>query len=103
VTLGTFNEILSYFVFVVVIFIALTVVTLFMFRRREPGRAGYLTPGYPVTPVIFLFLILVLLVLLGSDKPKQAFMGVGVVALGLPVYFLLFRHNRISTEIEEGN
>ena len=90
VALGTFNEIVSYFIFVVVVFIALTVATLFTLRRREPNRVGYLTPGYPVTPIIFLLLILLLLVLLGTNNPKQAALGVGVVALGLPVYYLLF-------------
>jgi hypothetical protein len=30
-------------------------------------------------------------VLLGMDNPSRAFLGVAVVALGLPVYFFLFR------------
>ncbi len=59
VVAGSFNEIVSYFVFVVVVFIALTVVALFKFRREEPDSVRYLTPGYPVTPVIFLVLIVV--------------------------------------------
>jgi hypothetical protein len=32
-----------------------------------------------------------LLFLLAGNNPRQAFLGVGVVALGLPVYILLFR------------
>jgi basic amino acid/polyamine antiporter, APA family len=92
VALGSFNDIISYFVFVVVIFIALTIIALFVLRRRTTGEVKYLTPGYPVTPIIFLALIVPLLVLLGSDNPKRAFLGLGVVALGLPVYYLLFRH-----------
>jgi APA family basic amino acid/polyamine antiporter len=100
--LGTFNEIVSYFIFVVVVFIALTVAALFVLRRREPVRFGYLTPGYPVTPVIFLVLILLLLVLLGSNNPAQALLGVGVVALGLPVYLLFFRGNLAPQKIERG-
>lgn len=90
VAVGTFNEIVSYFVFVVVVFIALTVAALFLLRRRGLD-VGYRTPGYPVTPVIFLVMIVLLLVLLGGNNPKQALLGVGVVALGLPVYFFLFR------------
>lgn len=93
VAVGTFNEIVSYFVFVVVVFIAFTVAALFPLRRREPN-VGYLTPGYPVTPVIFLVMIVLLLVLLGANNPLQAFLGVAVVALGLPVYFFLFRPKR---------
>ncbi|MFS8085110.1 MAG: APC family permease [Acidobacteriota bacterium] len=90
VALGRFNQIVSYFVFVVVIFIALTVAALFVLRRKK-GRPEYLTPGYPVTPFVFLVLVALLLFLLGSNNPEQAFAGVGVVALGVPVYYLLIR------------
>ncbi|MDQ2938446.1 MAG: hypothetical protein M3R67_13235 [Acidobacteriota bacterium] len=50
-----------------------------------------LAPGYPVTPIIFLALIVVLLVLLGSNNPRQSFLGVAVVIISLPVYHFLFR------------
>jgi basic amino acid/polyamine antiporter, APA family len=95
VLVGSFKEIVSYFVFVVVVFIALSVAALFKFRRENGRDARYLTPGYPVTPVVFLFMILILLVLLGGGAPKEAALGAGVVALGLPVYLLLFRNRRL--------
>ena len=88
---GTFSTIISYFVFVVVIFIGLTVAALFVLRRRNPSSLTYRTPGYPVTPSIFLVLIAVLLFLLGANNPMEALLGVGVVILGLPVYYLLLR------------
>ncbi len=91
VVLGSFNTIISYFVFVVVVFIALTVAALFVLRRRLPQTNSYRTPGYPVTPIIFLLLIALLLFLLGGNNPKQAILGVVVVSLGLPVYYLFFR------------
>lgn len=91
---GTFETIVSYFVFVVVIFIALTVAALFVFRRRERQTGVYRTPGYPLTPIIFLLLITLLLFLLGGHHPKESIMGVVVVALGLPVYYLLFRSGK---------
>lgn len=90
VALGSFNQIVSYFIFVVVIFIALTIAALFVLRRKSVNQPEYLTPGYPVTPVIFLLQVALLLFLLGSSNPKQALLGVGVVALGIPVYYLLF-------------
>ena len=92
VTVGSFNEIMSYFVFVVIVFIALTVIALFKLRRAGAHNVGYLTPGYPLTPAIFLALLLVMLVLIGGDKPKQALLGVAVVSLGFPVYLFLFRN-----------
>jgi APA family basic amino acid/polyamine antiporter len=91
VLIGTFNSIISYFIFVVVIFIALTVAALFVLRRNTTCRGGYRTPGYPFTPIVFLLMIGLLLFLLAGRNPKQAIMGVGVVALGLPVYYFLFR------------
>lgn len=91
---GTFQEIISYFFFVVLVFVALTVLGIFVLRRRQPGATEYSLPGYPVTPIVFLLLLLVMLVLLGSGQPKQSFMGVGIVVLGVPVYYLLFRSRR---------
>jgi len=95
VTAGSFNEIVSYFIFIVVVFIALSVGALFKFRREDAHGVRYLTPGYPVTPVVFLVMILFLLILLGGSSPREAFLGVAVVALGLPVYLFLFRNKRL--------
>jgi basic amino acid/polyamine antiporter, APA family len=105
VVAGSFKEILTYFVFVVVVFIAFTVAALFKFRREDSDSVRFLTPGYPVTPVVFLIMIVFLLVLLGGNNPKQAFLGVAVVALGLPVYLLVFRNKRLGTpgRVERGS
>ena len=97
---GTFDQILSYFVFVVILFIALTILALFKFRREDSSGVRFLTPGYPVTPIIFLVKIAVLLVLIGGDKPKQTLLGVGAVALGLPVYLFLFRKKENKQLVE---
>jgi APA family basic amino acid/polyamine antiporter len=102
VVLGSFNQIVSYFIFVAVIFVALTVAALFVLRRKTAHQLQYLTPGYPVTPVMFLLLNALLLFLLASNNPKQAFLGAGVVALGIPVYYLLFRRGQ-SSQTDRGN
>ena len=96
---GSFDEIVSYFVFVVIVFIGLTIVALFKFRREDPNGVRYMTPGYPVTPAIFLAMLVVLLVLLAGNNPMQAFLGVGVVALGFPVYLFLFRNRRLVERV----
>jgi APA family basic amino acid/polyamine antiporter len=93
VALGTFNQIIGYFVFVTVLFVGLTVAGLFRIRRRAPA-ASYSTWGYPVTPVLFLVLVAGLLVLLARNNPVRAALGVGIVALGVPVYLLVFRRSR---------
>lgn len=98
VVLGAFNEIISYFIFVVVIFVALTVAALFVLRRKPAGELRYRTPGYPVTPVVFLVLTAVLLFLLAGNNPRKSFLGVAVVLLGVPVYYLLFRGESAKQE-----
>ena len=90
VALGTFNQIIAYFVFVTVLFVAVTVAGLFRIRRRSPA-ASYRTWGYPFTPLLFLVLAAVVLFLVAARSPLQAAFGVGIVALGALVYFLVFR------------
>jgi uncharacterized MnhB-related membrane protein len=41
--------------------------------------------------MVFLLLVLVLLFLLVANNPLQSLAGAGVVALGVPVYYLFFR------------
>jgi APA family basic amino acid/polyamine antiporter len=91
VAVGTFDAIIAYFFFVTVVFIAMTVAALFVLRRKRGDAGTYRTPGYPLTPLFFLVIVVALLFLLAMNNPRQAFLGVGVVALGLPVYHLLYR------------
>jgi basic amino acid/polyamine antiporter, APA family len=93
VLLGTFDEIISYFMFAVVLFVTLTVAGLFVLRRGGVA-AEYMTPLYPLTPAVYLLLSAGLLCLLALGSPRQALSGVAVVALGLPVYYLFFRGRR---------
>lgn len=86
VVLGTFGQIIAYFIFVAVVFIGMTVAGLFILRRRPGDQPPALARGYPVAPVIFLALVLALLALLGFRNPTQAFLGTAVVALGIPVF-----------------
>jgi APA family basic amino acid/polyamine antiporter len=96
VALGTFQQIVSYFIFITVLFLALTVAALFKLRRQDGAEAVYRTPGYPVTPVVFLGLVAVLLILLAGHNPLQAALGAGIVGLGAPVYFFAVRRRLTS-------
>lgn len=90
---GSFNKIVAYFIFVTVLFLALTVGGLFVVRRRSTTAAApaYHTPGYPATPIFFLLLVAVLLLLLAGHNPTQAVLGLVIVGLGVPVYVFVFR------------
>lgn len=91
VALGTFDEILGYFIFVTVLFLGLTAAAVFVLRRRDPGALPFATPGYPATPLVFLTFVAIMLAMLGGSQPVQAGLGLGVVALGVPFYYLVFR------------
>jgi basic amino acid/polyamine antiporter, APA family len=83
VALGTFETIVAYFIFITVVFIALTVAGVFVLARRDPS---FEVPGHPWTAVTFLALVAGLLALLALNNPVQAILGVVLVALGVPVY-----------------
>lgn len=85
---GNFQQIISYFFFIVVLFIAMTVAGLFVIRKREFN--GFKTPLFPFTPILFLILTAVVLLLIGLRDPLQTGLGTLVVLLGLPVYYYFF-------------
>lgn len=89
VSLGTFSDIVAYFVFVTVAFIAASVAALY--RLGEPPAGLFRAPGRRVTATVFVGLCALLLLLLVLGKPVQALLGVLVVGLGAPVYVALRR------------
>jgi APA family basic amino acid/polyamine antiporter len=91
---GTFDQILAYFFFSVVAFLALTIGAVFVLRWRSPPPPEYRIPGYPLTPLLFLIPVAGLLVLLALDSPAQSLLGAGVVVAGVPVYYLVFRRGK---------
>ena len=82
---GNFEQIISYFFFVVVFFIALTAAGIFKIHKRE--FSGYKTFLYPFTPIFFLMVTVIVLMLIAMRNPLQSFLGAAVVLLGLPVYY----------------
>lgn len=88
---GSFEQIISYFFFVVVLFIALTVGGIFKIHNRE--FSGYKTFLYPFTPLFFLCITSIVLLMIAMRNPLQSFLGVAVVLSGIPVYYWLFSKN----------
>jgi APA family basic amino acid/polyamine antiporter len=94
--LGTFDEILAYFVVPTVVFVALTVGSVFLLRRREPlatgpGPGPLVIPWHPLPPLLFLVPTAGLMALMAADKPAHTGIGLAVVLLGLPVYAIVSR------------
>jgi APA family basic amino acid/polyamine antiporter len=89
--LGTFDEILAYFIVPTVLFVGLTVAAVFVLNRGPQNTQRVLSvPWHPIPPLLFLVPTAVLLVLLAMNQPKHAGIGLAVVMLGLPAYHLVF-------------
>src|SRR6266436_1852350 len=92
---GSFDALTDYAIFGLWIFYALVTASVFVFRKRLPdAERPYRTWGYPVVPILFLVVAGMLLVNTVITTPKQALTGVGLIALGLPVYWYWARYNR---------
>lgn len=88
VLLGTFDEILGYFVPEAVFFLGLSAAALLVLPRPEPGAPVFRAPLHPLPIALFLLLIVGLLILFIVGQPKQTLLGAAVVALGVPVSWL---------------
>lgn len=90
VTLGTFDQILGYFVPAAVFFLGLSAATLLRLPRDAPEASDvFRTPLFPLPLVVFLALIAVMLVLFAGGQPVQTLLGALVVLAGLVVSWLV--------------
>jgi APA family basic amino acid/polyamine antiporter len=90
---GGFDQILSYFMVPTLAFLALTVAAVFV-RRRSSNERLLATPGYPVSPLLFLVPILIVIVLRIIGDPLRSSIGLLVVALGVPVSGWVVAHRQ---------
>jgi basic amino acid/polyamine antiporter, APA family len=86
---GTFEQLLTYVVFTGWVFYALGALSIFVYRRRSPNAVRpFRVPGYPVTPLLFVLSAALLVVNTLVTQPGRAGVGMGVVLLGAPAFFL---------------
>ena len=82
-----FVQILQYASIGLSLFSMLTVSSVFVLRRRQPGATRpFRTPGYPLTPLIYLFGTGALVVAVALERPQVALASVLSIAAGVPVY-----------------
>jgi len=95
ITAGSFQQIISYFVFVAVVFLTLTGAGLVIIRKRQESSVpDFLTPLYPGPLVLFVSLMTTLLVLLAMHSPREALLGAAVTLAGLPIYAIAERSRK---------
>ncbi len=86
---GSYGDLLDYVVFAVLIFYALTVLGIFILRRTRPeAERPYRVWGYPLLPALYIGAAVAIAVDLLILKPAYTLPGVGIVLLGIPVFFL---------------
>lgn len=84
---GTFEQLLTYVVFMSWLWFALAALAIFAYRRREPDAPRpFRTPGYPLTPILFVLSALGIVVNTVFTQPVQSLIGLGITVLGLPAY-----------------
>jgi basic amino acid/polyamine antiporter, APA family len=91
---NTYGTLFSRVVYTEWIFFAAMAWGLVRLRRRAGYRPAYRVPLYPIVPAIFIVASLVIVVTEVAASPAGSAMGLGLVLLGLPVYFLWSRHAR---------
>ncbi len=85
---GTYSQLLDYVVFAVLIFYILTVLGIFVLRKKQPDRERpYKAFGYPILPALYILLAASVCIDLLFVKPDYTWPGLIVVAVGVPVYF----------------
>jgi amino acid transporter len=98
VMLRTFEQLADTFVTAIIPFYALGVASIFVFRKRGGAdyQPTYRTPLYPITPIIFVLAIAYLLgnAMLDASSRGPTLAIFGVIALGIPIYFLTVGRRR---------
>lgn len=86
---GTYSDLLDYVIFAVLVFYVLTVIGIFVLRKRKPdAERPYKAFGYPVLPAVYVVTAVAICLDLLVYKPNYTWPGVVIVLLGIPVYFV---------------
>jgi APA family basic amino acid/polyamine antiporter len=85
---GSYNDLLDYVIFAVLLFYILTIAGIFRLRRTRPdAERPYRALGYPVLPAAYMAAAGLIEILLLFYKPGYTWPGLIIVLLGVPVYF----------------
>ena len=89
VLLGTFNDILGYFVPCAVFFLGLSATAVLILPRPDTHADVFRTPLHPLPITLFLVMVVSVLALFITGQPLQTLLGAIVVALGIPISWLV--------------
>jgi APA family basic amino acid/polyamine antiporter len=84
---GAYRQVFTRVIYTEWLFFALMAAGLFVLRRRPGYNPEYRTWGYPAVPLAFIVVSLVIVINQFASEPLDAAIGLGVVAIGAPVYY----------------
>lgn len=86
---GSYGDLLDYCTFSSLIFYIITIIGLFVLRVKLPdANRPYKAFGYPVIPALYIVLTALICIDLLVFKTENCGMGLLIMALGIPIYFL---------------
>jgi len=89
---GSYGNLLDYVVIAVLIFYILTVAGVFILRKKQPdAERPYKVWGYPIVPALYMLMATFICINLVVFKPEYTLPGIGIVVLGIPVYYFINR------------
>jgi APA family basic amino acid/polyamine antiporter len=95
---GKYEQILNFFVPIDFLFFGLSATCLFVLRHRDqretPKQPGFRVPGHPVTTIVFILSCWAIVVNTLYKYPRNSFIGVFILLLGIPVYLLWQRRQK---------
>lgn len=92
---GRYGDLLDMVSFIVVIFYILTIIGIFILRKKRPElERPYKAFGYPVLPAIYIIMGTCFCVLLIIYKPNFTWPGLIITLLGVPLYYLALRNQK---------
>ena len=86
---GKYGQLLDMISFVVVLFYMLTIIGIFILRKKRPdAERPYKAFGYPVLPFLYILMGAAFCILLIIFKPEFTWPGFIIVLIGVPLYYL---------------
>jgi APA family basic amino acid/polyamine antiporter len=99
---GTYQDLYEFVVFALVIFFGATGAAVIVLRRKQPHLPRpYRTWGYPVVPVLFALINLLIFINTVVSEPRKSLLGLFLLALGIPAY-IYWRKKARAEDAPEG-
>jgi len=94
---GNYGQLLDMISFVVVVFYMLTIIGIFILRKKSPdAERPYRAVGYPVLPILYIIMGLAFCTLLIIYKPEYTWPGLIIVLIGIPIYFVALSRKKTA-------